>query len=225
MKKGKLIVIEGTDGSGKQTQTQLLSTRLLLEGFDNLKISFPCYDSPSSALVKMYLAGEFGTNPNDVSAYAAASFYALDRYAAYKTKFGKFYENGGLVLADRYTTSNLIHQAEKFDDDVGRYGFEVWLKGYEYHVLKLPEPDMVIFLNMPVEFSKKLIENRDNKITNQKQKDIHERDEKHLEKAYEIACIYAKKYHWKEVKCVEDGVLKTPDKIHEEIYQMVKEIV
>ena len=117
---GKLIVIEGLDSSGKQTQTELLCKALSEKGIPVKKISFPCYDSDSSALVKMYLAGKFGQNAEDVNPYAASSFYAVDRYASFKTDWSEHYNNGGIVVADRYTTSNMIHQAGKISDLVER---------------------------------------------------------------------------------------------------------
>ena len=109
MKMGKLIVIEGTDGSGKSTQFRLLTERLAGEGREFRQLVFPQYAEPSSALIRMYLAGEFGTNPSDVNAYAASTFFAVDRYASYKKVWGKWYEDGGLVVSDRYTTSNAVH--------------------------------------------------------------------------------------------------------------------
>ena len=144
MKKGKLFVIEGTDGSGKQTQTELLAKKLKEENYEFMQVSFPCYESPSSSLVKMYLAGEFGQNVNDVSAYAASSFYALDRYAQYKKDFGKYYENGGIVLADRYTTSNMIHQASKIEDETEKKEFLNWLNSLDVKVIGLNEEDSEI---------------------------------------------------------------------------------
>ena len=135
---GKLIVIEGTDGSGKSTQFRLLTQRLENENIAFQKIVFPQYSEPSSALIRMYLGGEFGTNPSDVNAYAASSFYAIDRYASYKKIWGQWYEQGGLVVCDRYTTSNAVHQASKEPED-RRQEFLKWLYDFEYDRLGLHE--------------------------------------------------------------------------------------
>ena len=223
MQKGKIFVIEGTDSSGKETQTNLLTQRLENEKFNIMKISFPRYESPASSLVKMYLSGEFGNKADDVSAHAASIFYAVDRYASYKKEFGSFYENGGIIIADRYTTSNMVHQAGKIDDKIKKDEFLDWLYDLEYNKLGLPEPDLVIFLNMPTKYAEELMKNRKNKITNQEKKDIHEKDEKHLKKAYKNACELAKKYNWREINCVKNEKIRTIEDIHEEIYRLVKE--
>ena len=135
---GKLIVIEGTDGSGKSTQFRLLTQRLENENIAFQKIVFPQYSEPSSALIRMYLGGEFGTNPSDVNAYAASTFYAIDRYASYKKIWGQWYEQGGLVVCDRYTTSNAVHQASKEPEET-RQAFLKWLYDFEYDRLGLHE--------------------------------------------------------------------------------------
>lgn len=225
MKNGKLFVIEGTDGSGKQTQTEFLAKKLKEEKYKYMQVSFPCYDSPSSSLVKMYLAGEFGQNANDVSAYAASSFYALDRYAQYKKDFGKFYEDGGIIIADRYTTSNMIHQASKIEDEKEKEKFLDWLNSFEYEILKLPKPDLVIFLNMPTKYATQLMKDRENKITKQATKDIHEKDTNHLEHAYNNACNLAKKYNWKEINCIKNGEIRSIEDIHNEIYNIIKKCI
>lgn len=222
MGKGKIIVIEGTDGSGKQTQTNMLAERFRKEGLNFMTLSFPRYESEASSLVKMYLAGEFGKKAEDVSPYAASTFYALDRYASYKKEYGDFYENGGIILADRYTTSNMVHQAGKITDEAEKEKFLNWLYEFEYKTLGIPEPDTVIFLNMPRKYALELMKDRENKITHGIKKDIHEADEKHLEKAYENACGLAKKYNWKEVNCIANGKIRTIEDIHEEIYKIVK---
>lgn len=147
---GKLIVIEGTDGSGKSTQFRLLTQRLENENIAFQKIVFPQYSEPSSALIRMYLGGEFGTNPSDVNAYAASSFYAIDRYASYKKIWGQWYEQGGLVICDRYTTSNAVHQASKEPED-RRQEFLKWLYDFEYDRLGLPRPDLTLYLDVPTD--------------------------------------------------------------------------
>lgn len=219
---GKLFVIDGTDGSGKQTQLGELKNRLDKEKIDYRVVSFPNYDSKTSTLVKMYLSGEFGTNSKEISPYIASTFYAADRYATYQTELKEYYENGGLILADRYTTSNMIHQAGKIQDKEERDKFLKWLWDFEFNLYKLPIPTEVFFLNMPVEKSLELIANRDNKFTHSSKKDIHESDKNHLMDAYSAACDVAKDYNWYEVKCVKDDKIRTIEDIHEEIYNEIK---
>lgn len=223
MGKGKLFVIEGTDGSGKQTQLKRLKERFEKENIKYKTVSFPNYDSPSSSLVKMYLNGDFGTDAQTISPYIASTFYAADRYATFKTSYEEFYNNGGIILADRYTTSNMVHQAGKIKNDEERQKFLDWLWDFEFNLYNLPVPTEVIFLNMPVEYAQELMKNRANKITNETKKDIHERNEKHLQEAYNEACKLVKKYNWYEVKCVRDGNIRTIDDIHEEIFHEVEQ--
>ncbi len=218
---GKLIVIEGLDASGKQTQTNLLCQALLKKDYQIKQISFPCYDSPSSSLVKMYLNGEFGQSADDVNAYAASSFYAVDRYASFKKDWGGFYNNGGIVIADRYTSSNMIHQASKMESICDKDAYLKWLYEYEFDDLGLPKPDMIVFLHMPPSFSEKLMRGRENKITGTMQKDIHEKDRSHLIHSYETAMYVAKKFDWKIVECVKNNVLRSIEDIHMEILQLV----
>lgn len=219
---GKLFVIDGTDGSGKQTQLGELKNRLDKEKIDYRVVSFPNYDSKTSTLVKMYLSGEFGTNSKEISPYIASTFYAADRYATYQTELKEYYENDGLILADRYTTSNMIHQAGKIKDKEERDKFLKWLWDFEFNLYKLPIPTEVFFLNMPVEKSLELIANRDNKFTHNSKKDIHESDKNHLIDAYYAACDVAKDYNWYEVKCVKNDKIRTIEDIHEEIYNEIK---
>lgn len=223
MGNGKLFVIEGTDGSGKQTQLERLKERFEKENIKYKTVSFPNYDSPSSSLVKMYLNGDFGTDAQTISPYIASTFYAADRYATFKTSYEEFYNNGGIILADRYTTSNMVHQAGKIKNDEERQKFLDWLWDFEFNLYNLPVPTEVIFLNMPVEYAQELMKNRANKITNETKKDIHERNEKHLQEAYNEACKLVKKYNWYEVKCVRDGKIRTIDDIHEEIFHEVEQ--
>ena len=219
---GKLFVIDGTDGSGKQTQFAKLEERLTKDGIDYKTVSFPNYDSPSSSLVKMYLSGEFGKNAKDVSPYIASSFYAADRYATFKKGYKEYNDNGGIILADRYTTANMVHQAGKIADKTERKKFLDWLCDFEFNMYGLPVPTEVFFLNMPVEKSLELIKNRENKFTHQAQKDIHESDPNHLIDAYHAACDVAKEYNWFEIHCMKDGELRAIEDIHEEIYNEVK---
>lgn len=219
---GKIFVIDGTDGSGKQTQLAKLKERLDKEGIEYRTVSFPNYDSPSSSLVKMYLGGEFGTDPKKISPYIASTFYAADRYATFKKDYEEYYNNGGIILADRYTTANMVHQAGKIEDDAEREKFLNWLWDFEFHLYGLPVPTEVFFLNMPTEYAVKLIENRKNKITHESKKDIHERDKDHLQDAYREACKLVKKYNWYEVKCVQDDKIRSIDEIHEEIFDELR---
>ena len=220
---GKLFVIDGTDGSGKQTQFKKLQERLTKEGIDYKTVSFPNYDSPSSSLVKMYLSGEFGEDPNSVSPSVASTFYAVDRYATFKKGYQEYYENGGIILADRYTTANMVHQAGKITDEKEREKFLNWLFDLEFNLYGLPKPSQVFFLNMPIGISLKLMKDRENKFSHTQEKDIHERNPKYLEESYNAACSLVGKYDWNEIKCVDENKkLKTIDEIHEEIYKVVK---
>lgn len=218
---GKIFVIDGTDGSGKQTQFDLLKKHLDEDGIEYRTVSFPNYDSPSSSLVKMYLSGEFGENARDVSPYIASTFYAADRYATFQKDYKEYYNNGGIILADRYTTANMVHQAGKIYDEEEREKFLNWLFDLEFNLYGLPVPTEVFFLNMPPEKVKELIKNRENKFTHNSKKDIHERDQKHLEDAYRAACSLVNKYNWNEIKCVKDNQIRSREDIHEEIYKVV----
>lgn len=222
---GKLIVIEGTDSSGKETQTKKLYERLEQEIKNVRKLSFPNYESPACEPVKMYLAGAFGDNALDINPYPVSTMFAIDRYASYKMDWEKFYKGGGVVVTDRYTTSNMVHQASKIDNKDSKDVYLDWLEELEYSKMGIPKPDLVIFLNMPTEMAVKLMEERRNKITGEEKKDIHEKDTAYLKKSYDNACEIARKYSWKEIKCVENGRLKTIDEIGEEIFRAVKEIL
>ena len=218
---GKLFVIDGTDGSGKQTQFDLLKKHLTEDGIEYKTVSFPNYDSPSSSLVKMYLSGEFGENAKDVSPYIASTFYAADRYATFKKELQEYYENGGIILADRYTTANMVHQAGKITDEEEREKYLNWLFDLEFNIYGLPVPTEVFFLNMPPKKVEELIKNRENKFTHSDKKDIHERDSKHLEDSYNAACSLVGKYNWNEIKCVKENEIRTREDIHNEIYNIV----
>lgn len=216
--RGKLIVIEGVDGSGKQTQSEKLYRTLLNKGCRVMKVDFPDYQSESSALVKMYLRGDFGKNPEDVSAYVASSFFAVDRYASYTTKWKSFYESGGIVIADRYTTSNMVHQASKIEDVEERDAYLSWLYQLEFEMYKIPKPDLVFFLDVPPEVTMEMTKERKNKITGESEKDIHEVDAGHLESSYRNAHYVADKYGWTKVNCVADRKLRSKEDIFSDIY-------
>ena len=215
---GKLIVIEGTDGSGKSTQLKMLTDHLTQDRVEFKKIVFPRYSEESSALIRMYLGGQFGSNPSDVSAYAASTFYGVDRYASYKMDWGSYYENGGLVVSDRYTTSNAVHQTSKEPADK-QADFLNWLYDFEYNKLSLPKPDLVIYLDMPTDFSEKLLRSRE-ASTNTKA-DIHEQDTAYLATCRQIGRMAAKHYGWQIIDCVRDGSMRTIEDIHREIYSLV----
>lgn len=221
---GKLIIIEAGDGSGKATQTEKLYQRLVEEKRKVRKVSFPDYQSNSSALIKMYLNGDFGNSPDAVNPYAASSFYAVDRYASYKRDWGDFYKQGGIIIADRYTTSNMVHQAVKIIAQEEKNAFLDWLWDLEFVKFGLPIPDGVIFLDMPPLYSKMLREERA-KTLGQQIPDIHERDEQYLENCYINYCAIADKYHWRKIPCIHHKRLKTVDEIHEEVYQSVQNIL
>lgn len=223
--KGKLIVIEGSDSSGKATQTEKLYDRLAGQGYKIRKVEYPNYKSSSSALVKMYLNGEFGTAPEDVNPYAASTFYAVDRFASYKAGWKDFYEDGGIVIADRYTTANMIHQAAKLDNSEEKEKFLDWIWDFEFKKMGLPVPDCVIFLDMPPKYSQKLMEERNNKITGNVEKDIHEKNINYMIKSYENSCFISEKYNWSNVCCVDGDRIKKIGEIHEEVYDIVEKII
>ena len=222
---GRVIVIEGTDSSGKETQTKRLFERLERDGVKIKKLSFPNYESPACEPVKMYLAGAFGDKALDINPYPVSTMFAIDRYASYKMEWESFYKSEGVVVTDRYTTSNMVHQASKIEDKEKKEEYLNWLEDLEYKKMNIPAPDLVIFLNMPTEMAVKLMAERKNKITGEEKKDIHEQDTNYLKKSYENACEIARKYEWKEIKCVDEGRLKTIEEIGEEIYSIVRDII
>lgn len=197
-----LIVLEGLDGSGKGTQTQLLYEALSARPGGVRKVTFPDYASPSSALVKMYLAGEFGTEPGDVNAYAASAFYAVDRYASFRKDWKADYDRGIPVLADRYTTSNLIYQLSKLPRSAWEE-YLAWAEDFEYEKLELPRPDRVIYLDMPVEVSQKLLMGRYHGDSGKK--DIHENHLEFLRECGECARYAARRLSWSVISCAEGG--------------------
>lgn len=214
---GKLIVIEGLDGSGKATQSNLLYEKLLAEGKPVRKVSFPDYESDSSALVKMYLAGDFGKDPGDVNAYAASSFFAVDRFASYKSDWGRFYEGGGIVIADRYTTSNAIHQCSKLLREEWD-GFINWLFDFEFNLMGIPAPDKVIYLQVDPKVSQKLMSIRYQ--GDESKKDIHESNLEYLAKSREAAQYCADKLGWATVKCDDGDAMRSIAQIHQDILEL-----
>ncbi len=215
---GKLIVLEGTDGSGKSTQFARLTEHLTADGINFRKLVFPRYENPSSALIRMYLGGEFGSKPSDVNPYAAASFFSVDRYASWCQDWGEYYRSGGLVVSDRYTTSNAVHQASKLPPEERRAFFS-WLYEYEFDRMGLPRPDMVIFLDVPVSFTDKMMRKRESDTGTHA--DIHEQDLDYLRLCRETAAEAAAFYGWNTVSCVKDGALRSIEDIHSEIYSLI----
>ena len=216
---GKLIVFEGTDGSGKSTQFELLAKRLEAEQIGFQRLRFPQYEEPSSALIRMYLGGAFGDDPEAVNAYTASTFYAVDRYASYQCVWKDYYQGGGLVVSDRYTTSNAVHQGSKVPEGE-RAEFFRWLYDLEYDRMGLPRPDLVVLLDMPVELSEQLMRKREQSTGTHA--DIHERDEDYLKKCRDVALHAAKYYGWRTVSCAKDGAIRGVEDIHEEVYAIVK---
>ena len=215
---GKLIVLEGTDGSGKSTQFRLMAQRLTEEKVEFRRLVFPRYENESSALIRMYLGGQFGTKPSDVNAYAASAFYAVDRYASYKQDWGQWYEDGGLILSDRYTTSNAVHQASK-ETGEKQDTFLKWLYEFEYDKLGLPRPDLTIYLDVPTDFTEKLMRNREQDTGTKA--DIHEQDTEYLATCRRTGRAAAEFYGWTVIDCVKDGQMRSIEDIHEEIYKHV----
>lgn len=213
---GKLIVIEGLDGSGKSTQLELLPQNLLKQGIESKTVSFPDYDSDSSALVKMYLGGRFGTKPDDVNAYAASLFYAVDRFASYKTNWGEYYNQNGVIVSGRYTTSNAVHQTSKMPESDWQ-GFLDWLYDLEYNKVGIPKPDKVIFLDMPIEVSQKLLSGRYK--GDEAKKDIHESDTAYLDKCRKAAMFTAKYSGWTIIPCAKDGEPRSIEDIANDVLE------
>ena len=221
--KGIIISIEGTDGAGKHTQQQLLSKKLKELNYNVFDQSFPNYESDSSAPVKMYLAGEFGNSANCMNAYEASALYAVDRLCTYKKTIKPHYDNGEIILLDRYVQSNFIHQCSKISDEVEKNKFLDWVQEFEFDTLQLPRPDLVFFIEMPVEKSIELAKARGEYKTGET-KDIHEEDSSYMTKSYNNGLSLAKKFNWNLVHCVdENGDVKTIDEIHNEIVSQVVE--
>lgn len=197
--KGKLYVIDGTDSSGKETVSTAVYEKLKDQGYKVLKLSYPNYQSDTSKLVKMYLNGDFGAHAEDVNPYVASTFYAVDRIGSYLKEWRNAYEEGFIIIADRYTTSNAIHQASKIEDIEERKIYLDWLTDLEYGKMGLPSPTQTIFLNMPIANSLQLMEERTNKYTGESKKDIHEGDKEFMNKSYQNACWVADYFNWKTV--------------------------
>ncbi len=216
---GKLIVIEGTDGSGKSTQFRLMAQRLEQEGRPFHRLVFPRYSEESSALIRLYLGGAFGSRPGDVNAYAASAFYAVDRYASYKQDWAEWYEQGGLIVSDRYTTSNAVHQAAKMPPEQ-QQEFLAWLYDFEYTRLGLPRPDLVIYLDVPTDCTEKLLRHRE--ADTHTTADIHEQDTAYLATCRRCGRDAAEFYGWSVIRCTDAaGQMRPIEDIHEEIYRHI----
>lgn len=214
---GKLIVIEGLDGSGKETQSNLLEKRLLQEKVTARRISFPDYASRSSALVQMYLGGELG-GLDEVNVYAASSFYAVDRYASYQTDWKQDYLDGVTLVCDRYATSNAIYQMAKLNDTQWE-DYLVWSEDYEYQRFGLPQPSLVLYLDMPPEYSERLLLKRYE--GNLSKKDLHEASLSYQQRCRQAALYTANLRNWKIISCADsNNQLRSIAEISENIWEV-----
>ena len=218
MGKGKLIVLEGIDGSGKSAMYSRLCERMEQDKIAYNHIVFPRYDRESSALIRLYLGGAFGKKPEDVNAYTASTFYAVDRFASYRDDWGKIYENGGLILSDRYTTSNAVHQGSKLPDDELPAFFD-WLTDLEYNKMGLPQPDLVIYLDVDLETSRRRMRLREQETHTSA--DIHEQDSDYLARCLHTADMACKHYGWKRIAWQKDGLERGLDEKNREIYDII----
>lgn len=220
--RGKLIVFEGTDGSGKATQTRMMAERLEKEGIPYRVIDFPRYGNPFAEPARLYLHGALGDKPGDVNAYAASVLYAVDRFASYKEDWGKAYEEGEVILANRYTTSNAVHQASKLDDGE-REAYLEWLSDLEYGKMGLPEPDMVIYLDLPSEMSERMMRKRE--AATGTVADIHEKDTAYLRRCRENAGKVVEYLGWSKINCSDGDQVRSVDDIHNEAWDKVSTII
>ena len=217
--RGKLIVFEGTDGSGKATQTELLCRTLTEQGVPFRRLSFPRYSEESSALIRLYLGGAFGSHPDDVNAYAASTFYAVDRYASYKQDWGEYYRQGGLLIADRYTTSNAVHQCSKLPQEQWEEYLH-WLFDYEFRLLGLPAPDRVIYLQVDPAVSQRLMTQRYH--GDESKKDVHEKDTAYLARSRAAAEFCARHLGWDTVHCTSGDAMRSIEEIQQEVQQLAR---
>lgn len=217
---GKFIVIEGLDGSGKATQTEILRKKFEEKGKTVTKLTFPDYDSPSSSLVKMYLSGEFGDKPDDVNAYIASAFYAVDRAASYLKFWKRDYENGNIILADRYATSNIIYQMSKLPREQWD-SFIDFQQDFEYNKLLVPKPDIVIYLDVEPDVSQKLLSERYS--GDESKKDLHEKNINFLLECRHSALYAAHRLNWVKISCTRDGKMREISEITADILKAVKE--
>lgn len=219
---GRLIVFEGTDGSGKATQAELLCQTLEQRGISFRRLAFPRYQEDSSALIRLYLSGAFGSHPDDVNAYAAATFFAVDRYASYKQDWGEYYRQGGLLIADRYTTSNAVHQASKLPPEQCK-SFLDWLFHFEYDLLELPRPTRVLYLDLPTELSEQMMRLREQ--ATRTTADIHEQDDAYLRRCRENAAFVTDYCGWIRINCAENGMIRSREDIHAEVLDKLRDLL
>ncbi len=219
---GRLIVFEGTDGSGKATQTELLCQTLEACGTPFRRLAFPRYDEESSALIRLYLGGAFGSRPDDVNAYAASTFYAVDRYASFKQDWGEYYRQGGLLIADRYTTSNAVHQTSKLPQEQRR-PFLDWLFHFEYDLLELPRPTRVLYLDLPTELSEQMMRRREQ--ATHTTADVHEQDEEYLRRCRENAVFVTDYCGWTRIDCAKGGIMRSREDIHAEVLDKLHDLL
>ena len=221
LEKGKLIVIEGIDSSGKATQAELLFWTFKEKNKKVMKIEFPDYESPSSSLIKMYLNGDFGQEPEKINPYAASIFFAADRFASYETKWKEFYNSGGIIICDRYVSSNMIYQASKFEDENKREEYLNWICDLEFDKLNLPKPDIIIFLSMPIEYCRVLLKGRPSKITGNQEKIFMKQTIFICKKCIKLRLSF-QKYSWFVLDCVDNDSLKSKETINKEIVTIIE---
>ncbi len=219
---GKLIVLEGIDGSGKSTQFRLLTERLEKEGVPFRKLVFPRYNNSSSSLLRSYLSGEFGKDPGDVSAFAASTFFFVDRFASFKTDWGEYYNNGGTVICDRYTTSNAIHQGAKLPENE-LTAFLDWLYDFEFRLMELPRPDVVLYMDIDLETCLAQMKTRQQQTGTTG--DIHEINAPYLAACLQTGIKASERLGWTKVRCLEKGAMRTVTEIHEDVYNTVKGVL
>lgn len=223
MSKGLFVIIEGGDGSGKTTQHELLRDKLKEDGHKVKTIDFPRYGEPSARMVEKYLNGDYGT-AKEVGAYRASIFYAIDRYDA-SSLLLRWLNEGNIVLANRYATSNMVHQAGKIKDLAKRDQFLQWLEELEYGIFEIPKPDVVFFMNISAKISQFLALQKNNRHKNIETKnDIHENDIDHLQDALDSGRYVAKKYAWEIIDCDDGtGKMRGIEDIHSEVYSKLKQ--
>lgn len=218
--KGNVFVLEGMDGCGKHTQTGLLYQALLDKNLPVRMYSYPCYGKPSARLVQRYLNGDFGSNAEEVNPYMVSVFYAQDRLESYLDDWKDFYNHGGIILLDRYTTSNMVYQSAKLSSPEEKEQCINWIKHLEYTIFGLPEPDKVFFLDIPPEISLKLRQKRGT-LKEGLSTDIHEKDTAYLEKTYHHVAEIANKENWHIIHCTEQENLRSIESIHQELLSVV----
>ena len=222
MAQGKLIVLEGIDGSGKSTQFKRLCARLEAENVPFHRVIFPRYGEPSSALLTMYLNGVFGKNPRDVNAYAASTFYGVDRFASFRMDWGEYYKGGGLILSDRYTTSNAVHQGAKVPEpELG--AFLDWLYDFEFRILELPRPDLVLYMDIDLASAERQMRARESETRTAA--DIHEADLDYLRRCLWAGGAAADRFGWRRIPCVEGGKMRPVEDIHGDVFRVVQTVL